>query len=354
MLISDEDCDTEYPSVLSEDEGMAEVLEPTTPSVLLAFIHVSRLLVPLARLCRSLCITNDAKRKFDTQLANCQELLPNAWQVEATGSLDPVALAPIMHFQNSRLLLHRHNMSPANEQEQRFESIARCVLIAQDTAKIVARCFIEADRSDQAREQLRLYSTSFVCTHVWRCMLFLAFDSKWQHFDTLLRYSAMIGTNKSINVSCSRHLASFLHALVEKCQSGRTTAYEEDEDLIVLLSADLQAGANGWVWTTNETSTLSSRRSEQDHPSPPSVPLPSKPKQFPLDNLSSEETQQWNGWHRIREMTQWLRGNQEARFQAPGQRAELYSQHAAALPADSSSYTDSTRARMTIASLTET
>lgn len=358
MIISDDDCDTEYPSEELELESTAQALDPARPLTLLAYIHVSRLVASLARLCRSLCITNDAKRRFETQMTYCEELFPPTWQINGTGTLDPLELGPIVHFQNVRLLLHRHNMSPANSQEQRSSSIARCTQTAQDTAKVLHRCLVESDRPEQFRQQIRLSTTSFICTHVWRCMLFLAFAAHWEAFDLLLRYCAIVGPSRAINVSCGRHLDLFLNALVEKHQLNSETAQDEDEDLIVLLSADLQAGTSSWVWATGEAGTTQSRRSKHNHIGHESHQAVSPSSQvLQLDSqLPQAEVEQWDGWTKIHEMAEWLRekqdtmqaierGPQHAQYGASGQ------QSSAGFEVNKSAET--TRARMTIASITD-
>ena len=56
MLINDDECDTEYPDMLEDERSMFDASSPASnppPSVLLlANIHVARLLAPLAKLFR--------------------------------------------------------------------------------------------------------------------------------------------------------------------------------------------------------------------------------------------------------------------------------------------------------------
>lgn len=357
MLIADEDCDTEYPQLLEEEEYIADVFHPQRPTLLLASVHVCRLIAPLAQLCRSLCITIDARRRFEVHMNKCMNLFPVSLQLGATDPLDPMNMAPILHFQNVRLLLHRHNISPANSLEQRSASIDACVQIAQDTATVVSRCFLFLDREGSAEARLRISATALICTHLWRCMLFLAFRQHWVPFDVLLRYVAAVGDSRPVNVSCGRHLSLFLNALVEKREANDTKNLEEDEELIVLLSADLQAGTNSWVWGNTETGTLLSRRQRHSRLVPDSSSSSSPSPQISLDsNVSKQEIEQWGGWQSVHEAARRLSDDSNQKAVPPqlpnyGRIVPDYQQGAS--QPEPGRCTNTARARMTIASITD-
>jgi len=358
MLINDEDCDTEYPSLLEEEEGIADSFHPQKPTLLLATVHVARLLGPLTRLCRSLCITAEAIRKFEGHLANCMQVFPLQLRLEAGGPLDPLVIAPLIYFQNARILLYRHNMSPACSLEQRSAAIENCTIAAQGSAGVISRCFqIE---SEETELRLKVSATSFICTHIWRCMLFLAFKQSWRAFHVLLRYSTLVNDSKPVNTSCGRHLDSFLHKLVERWQYKRVQSMEEDEELIVLLSGDLQGGTNSWIWGNSETGTLLSRR--QKHSRTPQATQGTGERVEPFhrdmstDSLMSDEgMQRWEGWHGIYQAAQWLEEVQRSQHQ---QQQHMSTQPSAGpqrfeSSAGAESNANNTRSRMTIASITD-
>ncbi|KAK5938866.1 hypothetical protein PMZ80_009058 [Knufia obscura] len=355
MLINDDDCDTEYPSPLEEEEGIADPFHPQKPTLLLASIHVARLLGPLAKLCRSLCITTEAIKKFEAHLINCIQLFPTELRPGADGPLDPLVVAPLIYFQNARILLHRHNMSPACSSEQRSTAIENCAIAAQDTANIISRCFQMA--TEDAEYRLKASATSLICTHLWRCMLFLAFKQCWSAFHVLLRYSALVNDSKPVNTSCGRHLDSFLHKLIQKHQHNRTQNLEEDEELVVLLSGDLEAGTNSWVWGSSETGTLLSRRQKHSRMAQGTqeVAQPARPslRDMSTDSLASDEgMHQWGGWQRIHQAAQWLEEVQQGQQQHRLTRSSPEPQRSN-VAADAEQYVSTARSRMTIASITD-
>lgn len=362
MLIADEDCDTEYPEHVEEQDAKSNMLDTQSPTLLLASAHVARLLAPLAKLSRSLCITTDAIRKFESHMASCLQLFPSHLQLIADAPLDPLTMAPILQFQNTRILLHRHNISPACSLEQRINAIGNCALAAEDTTRVMSRCFLKSDHIENTEARLLASASSFICTHIWRCMLFLSFRQQWNAFHVLLRYAALIGDSRPINISCGRHLSLLLHCLITRHQRHDVSTPEEDEELIVLLSGDLQAGTNSWVWGNAETGTFLSRRQKHSRSSQASPDttrsLSSSPRETSWDtHLTDEEMRQWGGWQRVYEQAQWLEETQRT-GQANNSQQQGYvhpSPDIQRIPprTDLSQSAHTTRSRMTIASITD-
>lgn len=365
MLINDDDCDTEYPEILEEEENISPGdLHPQKPLVLLASIHVARLLSPLAKLCRSLCVTIEATKKFESHLADCMNSFPPQLRLGTGGPLDPFTISPLLQFQNARLFLYRHNMSPACSSEQRSLAIENCTRTAQDTAKVISRCYLAEGNADNIEGRLRAAATSLTCTHLWRSMLFLAFNQLWRDFHALLHYSALIGDEKPVNISCGRHLSLFFKILIDRHTTRDTTAIEGDEELIVFLSGDLQGGTNSWVWNNAETGTLLSRR--QKH-SRARYDVAGEGASVPHDTmswnpmLSEEEVQQWGGWDKVREAAQYL--EQLQRYRHTQAEHHLLSLETTknipptanpdqGRPSQRTDTTDTTKSRMLIASIT--
>lgn len=358
MMIQDDDCDTEYPGCLDDDRHIEDPFYPQKATLLLASVHVARLLASLAKLFRSLCITNDATQIFEVHLENCLHLFPQQFQPEATGPLDPLTIAPILYFQNTRLLLYRHNMSPACSTEQRYAAIDQCAMTAQATADIVSRCFASPGPSEQVNIRLRVSATFLLCTHLWRCMLFLAFRQRWKWFHILLRFVALIGESKPINISCGRHLSFFLHKLIERHQSSELNGLEGSEDLLVLLSGDLQAGTNSWVWGDLETGTHLSRRQKHNKSMAPISGSSAQSETSSWNShLSPEEKRQWGGWQKVYEAAIWLEEAQESALNMRMNTHTSYQQSREPQNPESKHATgqgnDTARSRMTIASITD-
>lgn len=321
MVINDEDCDAEYPEILKEEEAVTDIFHPQRPTILQATIYIARLLQPLAHLCRSLCIPLDAIRTYEMHLGACMQMFPPDLQLGMKTPLDPLVMAPLLFFQNVRITLHRHNLSPACSQEQRLLAIKSCATAAEDTASVLSRCFDVQAPAEQVEERLKMAATTLSCTHAWRCLLFLSFCQLWRPFHVLLRFVSIISDLKPVNVSCGRHLSYFLDRLTERFQQDARPKLEEDAALIVLLSGDVQGGPNSWIWNAREAiSPLSSRHrtTNQQSDSATSSENHQKPEwQHLWDNpLTDEDKTSWGGWDKILHAAQYLERLQQSR-QAP-------------------------------------
>lgn len=326
MLINDDECDTEYPDLLDDERGMymdqPGANTPLYPSaVLLATIYVARLLAPLARLFRSLCITSDTLTKFENHLRDCMELMPPCLQLNNPTALDPRDILPLIYFHNTRLLLHRHNLSPSCSPEQRSESVRECTDTARDTVRVISRCLSFSNSPHDVERSFVLAATTLFCTHLWRCMLFLLFRPLDDGFFLLVRAAAVIGNTKSINNCCGRHLAFCVRKMIEKFEQPGPIELESDEELLAYLSGDLQASTNSWVWGNAETGTHLSRR--QKHGRPKAVSQDSDPHISPTaaqspswdSMLSQQEQHDWGGWHNLDQAARHLAQLQEHRLQ---------------------------------------
>jgi len=318
MLINDDECDTEYPEVLDDERLLShDPLNPLQPTLLLATVHIARLLSPLAKMFRSLCITSDTLAKFETHLGECMYLFPKQLQLSSTVPLDPAVMAPIIHFQNARLLLHRHNMSPSCSQDQRSQAIAQCLKAARDTAGLMSRCMVAPPQGNNDWEQrLAVSASTLLCTHLWRCMLFLLFRHFHEAFFLLFRTAAIIGDNKVVNVPCGRHLSFFVGRLIARYEKDNVDDLDSDEELLVYLSGDLQAGTNSWVWGNTETGTHLSRRQKHGRPRQSDheyeTPATAIAQTGPWDSvLSEEELRDWGGWQQLERSARYLQQLQE-------------------------------------------
>lgn len=319
MLINDDECDTEYPQVLDEERLVTDDLQtPLPPTLLLASVHVARLMAPLAKMFRSLCITNEALTRFETHLGECLQLFPRQVQLSSTTALDPCIMVPLIYFQNSRILLHRHNLSPSSSPEQRAQAIEQCVHAARDTAGVLSRCMIPNSKSQDWEQRFILSSTTMLCTHMWRCMLLLLFRQFFDAFFIVLRAASTVNDARSINVCCGRYLSFFLRRLITHFESPTSLGPEHDEEILVYLTADLQASTNSWVWGNAETGTHLSRRQKHGRPkllNPENEPQAAPTSQSPSWDhfLSEEEQRDWGGWQQIEQAAHYLQRLWESR-----------------------------------------
>ena len=308
MLINDDECDTEYPQVLDEERLMADDMNTPLPStLLLAHVQIARIMAPLSRAFRPLCITSETLAKFESHLGECLHLFPRPLQLSSTAALDPCIMAPLISFQNARLLLHRHNLSPSCSPEQRTQAVEQCLHASRDTASVLSRCMLPPDWE----QRFILSASSMLCTHLWRCMLFLLVRQVYDAFYLLLRAASTINDARSVNICCGRHLSFFVRFLIERKEKPNHVEVDQDEELLVYLSADMQASTNSWVWGSTETGTHLSRR--QKHGRPKNTqneqdPLGTTATNSPSwDNMLSEEQQNdWGGWQHIETLARYL------------------------------------------------
>ncbi|KPI43792.1 putative transcriptional regulatory protein [Cyphellophora attinorum] len=389
MLINDDDADTEYPELLDEERAHLGLLEKATdpsPSMLIiSHIHVARLMSPIAKLFRSLCITTELLIRFEGHLKDCLSAFPRVLQLDTDEPIDPRFLSPLISFQNIRLLLHRHNLSPSCSPEQRSQAIEWCIGTARDTAQIVARCLRPDAHIAEAEAESRFAfaATTMLCTHMWRCMLFLLFRPIDDAFFALVRAASIIGTRRAVNLNCGRYLSFCLRGLVEKLEYQPPMPIDQDEEIVVYLSGDLQSSTNSWVWGSAETGTHLSRRQKhgrlKSSQEKSSLTMDPRPSSSWDSTLSPTEQQDWGGWQTVEQGARYLQSLQERQAQtaqsyphdrpvtilprimtsdeptsAPSQTAQGSSLAPISPSSQSQSSTDTTNAaksRMTIASL---
>lgn len=175
--------------------------------------------------------------------------------------LVPESLTPLIHLQNTRLVLHRRNLSPVCAREVRMSAIDSCIAIARDTVKFLSR--MVPDRShridpeggpDTWVDRIPLAASSMFCTHLWRCTLFLCLGGYFPDAQICVRASAAVGDLCPVNRACGKYLTFFLGCLVEKTQHGeRSQSLETDEEMLAYVSGDLQGDfQNAWVWQGND------------------------------------------------------------------------------------------------------
>lgn len=363
MLINDDDCDAEYPESLKEEEAVGELFHPQRPTILQTTVYLTRLLQPLSHLCRSLCIPLDAIRTFEMHLGACMQMFPPELQLGVTTPLDPLWMAPLIYFQNTRIILHRHNLSPACSPEQRALAIKNCATAAEDTAAVFARCFDMQAPYEHVQERLRMAATNLICTHTWRCLLFLSFCQLWGPFHTLLRFASIVADAKLVNISCGRYLSLFLDRLIERHQQDARWKLEEDAELIVLVSGDLQAGPAGWAWNTKEPIAPLNQRQKSASQTPATTgtsEFHQSPERFPSWDtmLSESEKQRWGGWDKVTQAAQYLERLQNTRQTQPSLPVKPFAgsnteNRMGPRRTESDRGTGTTKSRMTIASITD-
>ena len=184
-IINDEDCDVKLPgindevSIYSRDAWHLSAASASESSFSL-ILQVTRCISPMLAISKDSCITQSNLHEFDEQVNDCLHTFPPHHQLSFHDYLDPRTICPLIYLQNARLMIHRRNLSPLCAPESRSADIDSCVSAASDTAKILARTMQDFSSPSQPlvaskawESNLTESASAFLCTHIWRCILFL-------------------------------------------------------------------------------------------------------------------------------------------------------------------------------------
>lgn len=265
-MINDEDCEVELP-VAKEDvksgPNTSWNLANPSPSIspFLSTLRVVREITNLLKTLKTSTISPRTLNQHDMRFNHCLASFPAHYQTRRPEWLDPHTITPMVYLQNARLLLHRHNLSILCSPDARAAAIDQCCLVAKDTTQLLSRCMIDSPEPPNHPQSgqhtwkglVRNAASAFLCTHIWRCTLFLCLRGEYSAASICVRVSAAIGDARPVNVACGRYLDFFLDHLIHKMRLEPTVCFEPDEETIAYLSGDLQGSVDhSWVWQSDE------------------------------------------------------------------------------------------------------
>lgn len=260
-LIKEEDCNVGMPSPIDDQymHSNNDWLSPThgqVTSPLLPTIQVIGGIAKLLRVLKNRHLAAMALEAYDSHFKECMQGFPVYQQIRINDYMDPIELPPIMYLQNARLMLHRHNLTPTSTAKDRTAALDQCASTAADTARLLRRCMQEippesrssiTEQNDSWEKRMVSAASAFLCTHVWRCALFLSFRSDFENAIWCAQASATLGASRPVNIACGRYLQFFLKEMVAKVNQG--TQLDKDEEMVAYVSGDLQGSfENSWVW----------------------------------------------------------------------------------------------------------
>lgn len=272
-------------------------------SPFLSVLRVVREISHLLNVLKSPGLSPATLQSCDTQFNHCLAAIPAHQQTRRTDYLDPCSISPMIHLQNARFILHRHNLTILNASETRAAALDHCAIIARDTAQLLSRCMIDPPTSSLQHSPSRKTWTSrlasaasaFLCTHVWRCTLLLSLRGEFEAASTCVRASAAFGDARPINIACGRHVNFFLDRLMQKQHPEARAYIENDEEMIAYASGDLQASIeHSWIWQGGDSTWNQ----------PSQSPNSSKTKgsdEGPVSELGPDRDFGRGGWERILE-----------------------------------------------------
>ncbi|KAF4772503.1 hypothetical protein HAV15_012236 [Penicillium sp. str.  len=255
-LINDQDCNVDLPCLATEQNitERSKIPDSQQTTSLLATIHVVRSISQLLRTLRPAAISPAAFETFELHFNTCLTTITAQFHPENDQEADPRFLAPVIYLQNARLLLHRRSISPfcpgtttASPQPstQQKPSPAACTTI-QPT---------QAQDPGSGNDLRLLLAGCVLCTHLWRCTLFLLFRTEYAGALTCVQALALIGDVRIVKAACGRYLAFFLRILLAQIRAkGHVPDLDRDEEMIAYVSGDMQGTSDGsWVWHGSET-----------------------------------------------------------------------------------------------------
>ena len=229
-------------------------------SPLLTTIHVVRMIGGLLRSLQSPVISPQTLNALDSHFAACQSAFPPECHIYHPQPLQPRYLSPICQLQNCRIVLHRHNLSTSCPPDVRAAALRSCLHVAKETAHLLSRV---RQWKPQAPTPAPIAwgdavastaGTTMVCTHIWRCTLFLCFSALYDEALTCAHLCAAIGNFRQANLACARYLCGFLRQLAAKTAHGGDLM--QDEMMIALVAGDVQGSSeSAWIWSGSETGT---------------------------------------------------------------------------------------------------
>lgn len=279
---------------------------------LLTTIHIVRMIGELLRSLQSDSLSPETLAAFDSHFASCQAVFPPHCQIYHPQPLEPRHLAAICQLQNCRIVLHRHNLSTSSSYEVRHIAIANCVQAAKETVHLLQRVRQYQPPAPLTWSDAVASATStMVCTHIWRCMLFLLFSALYDEALICIDICTAIGNFRSVNIACGRFVYGFLRAL----ETRQNTDLLRDEMIMALVSGDLQGSTeSSWAWNGSETGTQLMNQSSA--PPPGKVPKKEMMPRGEATTLSEGEKEEWGGWKGVADMIHALKREKEKKTAA--------------------------------------
>ena len=259
----------------------------------------------------------DTLETFERHFRMCLSTFPAEYRMKSDQYLDPRSLGPIIYLQNTRILLHRHNLSPACSPEMRHFALDQCLAVAHDTTRILLRCMQRSSATAVAndwRYDLSAAATTALCTHIWRCTLFLLFRAEYSAALVCIRACSAIGDVRAVNACTGRYTTFFLKCLVERRQRNDVYGLERDEEMMAYVSGDFQNRLEGsWVWQNGDLQSpldVTPARSASSSADP-------SPLTLKFNEPTPQKDVEWEGWDWIERTVEYLLNEQQRTAPAP-------------------------------------
>lgn len=302
LLIDESDCSVPLTAAvddryISDDGTQVPNGVHMHTNLLLPIIHVVRNISTLTKTLKSPVISPPALATLDNHFIDSLKAFPPAFQPDSREPLDPRMISSIVALINTRIVLHRHNLSISCAPEVRAVAIEKCYSAAMDTAHLLSRTAPEY-RGSSYQHHASMFgqaASTMLATHIWRCTLILLFCAQYDAALTCIRMSAAIGNYREVNIACGRNLAFFINTLIERRRAGCPARDMRDEELIAYVSGDMQANSeHGWVWQGSETGMALQNQGKLGQTAGREEWIGNM-----KGSLNENEKSDWGGWERV-------------------------------------------------------
>lgn len=329
------------PTSSSEDRtGAHNRSDITTTATMTLTMPVIDCISAIKQLLKAPKLSPETLRTYDAHFQSIITSYPDHLQISNDAPLDPFWLHSITPLLSARIILFRHNLGPHCSSPERHEAMNHCLRAAFSTVGYLKRCLDwepgvpKVPRKDiqfALHQRIRSQSDYFLCKHLWRTTLILAFRGEYEQALVCVRFMSIIGDMRKVNMASGRNLSWFLSQLLLRTRDGTHSIHSLDlnEELIAYASGDVQGDPeNSWIWTSGDD-----RQSSPQQSSP--SPLPDAADQItpavtavnttisgssPFDQeerspfialVTQREMNDWGGWERVENLLHELMQEQE-------------------------------------------
>lgn len=242
---------------------------------------------------------------------------PEQLQSHSENWLEPFTFSSIVPLLMVRFQLYRQNINIHATVQERGEAVERCLSVAYDTVRYLARIMRTPPSSPYRaslghdhqtwQQMLDAIAHNLLCRHMWRCTLILSLRGDLGAASTCVRFLKAIGTARKLNVACGRNIAFFLHQIIGRVSAGMPQhELEADLEMLTYASGDLQGDLESLAWTGGR---FSSREGE-----PASNLASFEEEGLPSSALLTEkEMNDWGGWEHVERQISRLSDEQQKR-----------------------------------------
>lgn len=298
LSIGEEDWDVGLPNEL-DDHLIGQNftrMSPSSTNFLRATVHIVRNVGVILKCFQSPVIHRQTLENIDMHFNQLEAAFPENCRIYIDQPLDARLLSPICYLLSTSIIFHRHNLSPLATPDARKSAIDSCVNTARKTVHLLRRVFSKSNKNEDDPYDVAGTATAMLCSHVWRCTLFLLFRRLYHEAQICIRYLKTVGDAREINIGLGRYLYLFLNVLQSYIARGED--WETSEPMLALVSGDVQGSTeSSWVWEGSVTGRELNSEDVQEAMSGASLSRTGEEVNgFMLDDKDKRD---WGGWDSI-------------------------------------------------------